>query len=129
MVERVFLDANVVLDHLTDRQPFAEYAHRLFALGETGQIALSVSSLSICNLYYLLRKLNGKEQALALLGRLVQVVEVTPVGKLEIHKALASGFNDFEDAVQTQSAEAGGNVAVIITRNKQDFLEGNIPVQ
>jgi len=29
---RIFLDTDVALDHLADRQPFAEYAHRLFAL-------------------------------------------------------------------------------------------------
>ncbi len=27
-----FLDTDVTLDHLADRQPFAEYAHRFFAL-------------------------------------------------------------------------------------------------
>ena len=26
---KVFLDTDVALDHLADRQPFAEYAHRL----------------------------------------------------------------------------------------------------
>ena len=33
----VFLDTNVVLDHLMDRQPFAEHAHRIFALADWSQ--------------------------------------------------------------------------------------------
>ncbi len=129
MVESVFLDTNVVLDHLADRQPFAECAHRLFALAETGQLKLNVSSLSFCNLYYLLRKLSGHEQALTLLSRLEQLVEITTVGKLQIHEALSSGLRDFEDAVQIFSAEENGNIDIIVTRNKRDFSTRTIPVQ
>jgi predicted nucleic acid-binding protein len=50
--DKIFLDTDVVLDHLADRQPFAEYAHRLLALAETDQLTLFVSSLSFSNLYY-----------------------------------------------------------------------------
>lgn len=128
MADHVFLDANVVLDHLADRQPFSEYAHRIFALAETGQLTLCVSSISICNLHYLLRKLNGNDQALALLDKLTQLVEITTVGSREIRAALASGFKDFEDAVQTFSAVSAENVDVVLTRNKKDFLTGIIPV-
>lgn len=66
--DKVFLDTDVVLDHLADRQPFAEYAHRLFALAETGELTVCVSSLSFSNLYYLLRKLHGHANTLTLLG-------------------------------------------------------------
>ena len=129
MADHVFLDANVVLDHLADRQPFAEHAHRLFALAETGRLTLSVSSLSICNLYYLLRKLNGHDHALALLNRLAQLVEITSVGNREIRAALGSGFKDFEDAVQTFSAGTAEKADVVLTRNQRDFLPGIMPVQ
>lgn len=47
----VFLDANVVFDPLADRQPFAEFAHRIFALAETQTIQVHVSALTFCNLY------------------------------------------------------------------------------
>jgi hypothetical protein len=40
---KIFLDTDVVLDQLADRQPFAEYAHRLFALAETGEITFCAS--------------------------------------------------------------------------------------
>jgi hypothetical protein len=52
-----------VLDHLADRQPFSEYARRLFALTEIGELTLFVSALSFSNLYYVLRKLKGHEDA------------------------------------------------------------------
>ena len=44
--DKIFLDTDVALDHLADRQPFAEYAHRLFALAETGELTVCLSSLS-----------------------------------------------------------------------------------
>lgn len=57
--DKIFLDTNVVLDHLADRQPFAEYAHRIFGLAETGELIACVSSLSFSNLYYILRYSGG----------------------------------------------------------------------
>ena len=92
MAESIFLDTNVVLDHLADRQPFPEYAHRLFAFSETGKLALSVSPLTFCNLYYLLRKLNGNEQAISLLEKLSRLVDITPVRKGEILGTLGAGY-------------------------------------
>lgn len=38
--DKIFLDTDVVLDHFADRQPFAEYAHRLFALAQTGELTV-----------------------------------------------------------------------------------------
>jgi predicted nucleic acid-binding protein len=67
--DKIFLDTDVALDHLADRQPFAEYAHRIFALAETGELTACISSLSFSNLYYILRKVNGHADALALLGK------------------------------------------------------------
>jgi hypothetical protein len=48
--EKIFLDTDVALDHLADRQPFAEYAHRIFGMAETGEIIVCVSSLCFNNL-------------------------------------------------------------------------------
>lgn len=66
--DKIFLDTDGALDQLADRQPFAEYAHRIFALAETGELTVCVSSLSFSNHDYILRKLKGHTDALALLG-------------------------------------------------------------
>jgi len=126
--DKIFLDTDVVLDHLADRQPFAEYAHRLFALAETGELVVCVSSLSFSNLYYILRKLKGHEEALALLGKLKQLVQVATVSEAEIQSALTSGFKDFEDAIQHGAAKSEGDVVAIVTRNKGDYGRSEIPV-
>lgn len=126
--DKIFLDSDVVLDHLADCQPFAEYAHRIFALAETGELTVCLSSLSFSNLYYLLRKLKGHAAALALLGKLKRLVRVAAVGEPEIHSALASGFKDFEDAIQHFAAKTEGNISAIITRNRADYSAREIPV-
>jgi predicted nucleic acid-binding protein len=126
--DKIFLDTDVALDHLADRQPFAEYAHRLFAVAEKGEITLCLSALSFSNLYYILRKLVGHGEALALLGKLKQLVRVSAVGEAEIQSALANSFKDFEDAIQHFTAKAEGDVSAIITRNKADYVGSEIPV-
>ena len=126
--DKIFLDTDIVLDHLADRQPFAEYAHRLLALAETGTLTVSISSLSFSNLYYILRKLRGHAGALALLGKLAFVVRVAVVSESEIRAALSSSFEDFEDAIQHFAAKTEGGVSAIVTRNRADYVASEIPV-
>src|SRR5438045_181404 len=124
--DKIFLDTDVALDHLADRQPFAEYAHRLFALAETGELTICVSSLSFSNLYYILRKLKDHADALALLGKLKLLVRVSGVADVEIQSALSSSFKDFEDAIQHFAAKSEGGVNAIITRDKADYRASEI---
>ena len=126
--DKIFLDTDVALDHLADRQPFAEYAHRLFALAETGELTVCASSLSFSNLYYILRKLKGHADALALLGKLKLLTRVSAVTETEINSALSSSFKDFEDAIQHFAAKAESGVSAIITRNKADYSASEIPI-
>jgi predicted nucleic acid-binding protein len=128
MADKIFLDTDVALDHLADRQPFAEYSHRLLALAETGELTVCVSSLSFSNLYYLLRKLKGHDAALVLLGKLKLLVHVSAVSESEIEAALSSGFKDFEDAIQYFAAKAEGGVNAIVTRNKADYSTSEITI-
>jgi predicted nucleic acid-binding protein len=124
--DKIFLDTDVALDHLADRQPFAEYAHRLLALAETGELTGCVSSLSFSNLYYILRKLKGHADALVLLGKLKLLVQVSAVTETEINSALSSSFKDFEDAIQHFAAKAEGGISAIVTRNKGDYSTSDI---
>ena len=126
--DKFFLDTDVALDHLADRQPFAEYAHRLFALAETGKLTICLSSLSFSNLYYILRKLKGHEDALTLLRKLALLVRISAVTGAEIESALASSFKDFEDGIQHSAAKTEGGVSAIVTRNKGDYSPSEISV-
>ncbi|MGZ8939328.1 MAG: PIN domain-containing protein [Limisphaerales bacterium] len=126
--DSIFLDSDVVLDHLADRQPFAENAHRIFALAEMREVTVCLSSLSFSNLYYILRKLKGHAEALNLLGDLRGLVRVSAVGEVEIDSALGSEFSDFEDAIQHFAAIGAGGINAIVTRNLSDYSTSKIPV-
>src|SRR5216684_638367 len=126
--DKIFLDTDVALDHLADRQPFAEYAHRIFALAEIAELTVCLSSLSFSNLYYILRKLKGHADALALHGKLKLLVRVSAVTYVEIRSALSSTFKDFEDAMQYFAAKGEGSISAIVTRNTADYFASEIPV-
>ena len=53
--------------------------------------------------------------------------KVTTIGEKEIDDALASAFDDYEDALQYYSA-LNKKVDVIVTRNKKDFAHSKLPV-
>ena len=124
----LFLDTDVVLDHLSDRQPFAEYAHRLLALAETGEVEPFVSSLTFSHLHFLLRKGRTHVETIALLVKLKQLVRVLGVGESEVASALASGFTDFGDALQYFAARTHPGIGAVITRNKADYASSALPV-
>ena len=126
--DKLFLDTDVVLDHLADRQPFAEHAHRLLALAELGQVEVCASALSFSHLHYLLRKGRTRTETRELLSRLKRVVRIAAVAEAEIQSALDSDFADFEDAIQYFAAVSAGGVTAIITRNGADYSTSRLPV-
>ena len=125
-MRRVFLDTNVVIDLLDKREPFWKDVAALFTMAYNGQVELYISSLTHATVSYLLRK-HGKEGTRALLGNLRELSKVTAVGETEVDLAMASAFDDYEDALQYFSA-ANAKVEAIVTRNKKDFQASGLPV-
>lgn len=126
-MESVFLDTDVVIDLLTDRQPYSEDIAAIFSLSEKGILELCVSSLSFNNIYYIVRKLAGHKKALELLTNLEKLVIVSPVGQEHIREGLLSGFKDFEDGIQYACASSAG-IRTIITRNVKDYAKAKCAV-
>ena len=126
--DKLFLDTDVVLDHLADRQPFAEHAHRLLALAELGQVEVCASALTFSHLHYLLRKGRTRTETRELLAKLNRLVKVVAVTEAEIQSALGSDFADFEDAIQHFAAMSAGGVTAIIARNGSDYAASRLPV-
>lgn len=125
-MKKVFLDTNIVADLFLKREPFCENSLKLFTLGFHKKIALYVSSLSYATLAYLVRKMK-KEERVLLFEKLRNITETTTVDRLTVDKALISDFSDLEDALQYYSA-VNAKVDVVLTRNKKDFVEANVPV-
>ena len=45
-----------------------------------------------------------------------------------IKRALQSGFKDFEDAIQYQTALSNPEISVVVTRNIKDYKQAELPV-
>lgn len=123
-----FLDTNVLMDFLAERQPFVQQAELLFRLAVAKRVRLYVASLSFSNLYYLLRRTHGAEAARKLLIGLQENTQLLAVNESIITQALHSNFADFEDGIQHFTAASEPVIEAIITRNGKDFRTGSLPV-
>lgn len=126
MIQRVFLDANVILDFLLLRSPYTEVAKRIFYMKEESEIDLYVSALSFGIASYYLEK--SKRNSSELIPKLLKLVEVIDLTKELIEQASISNFSDFEDALQYYSAKKVAGIDILVTRNKKDFKQSSIPV-
>jgi predicted nucleic acid-binding protein len=124
----VLFDSDVLLDVLTHRQPHYDPSAEVWALAEDRLVEGVVSSLAICNVYYILRKSSGESGARTQIRQLLDVFRVLPVDENAINDALASSMTDYEDAVQVEVA-AQVDASWIVTRNVRDFRKGSISAQ
>ena len=127
-MKRVLIDTDVILDFFFDRKPFSDDAAKILSLCESGKITGSVTSVIISNVYYLLRQTASHKKVVEKLIQLATFMEVIPTSRESVLQALNSGFTDFEDALQSFSAEADGRIDVIITRNTKDFKHSSLGV-
>jgi predicted nucleic acid-binding protein len=124
---KVVLDTDVVLDLLLDRAPHAEAAAQVFAQIEAGLLTGCVCATTVTTIHYVAEKAVGDATARQLLAQLLRLVEVAPVTRPVVEKALNSAMADFEDAVLAHAAAMSGAEAVI-TRNGRDFRGGPLRV-
>jgi predicted nucleic acid-binding protein len=124
---RLFLDTNVVLDVLTDREPwFKDSAAVLTLLDDPGVDGL-VAAHTVTTLFYLASKHLGRKRAASVLLDLLDHVTVTPLDQDLLLRALSLGWEDVEDAVQGISAQRA-EADYFVTRNPSDFPSTSVSV-
>src|SRR5690554_3416015 len=127
MKDRLFLDTNVVLDLLGERESFYDSAAKIATLADKGEIELIVSALTYPTVYYLLSKFENKERVKEKIRKFKVVAETSDLTDKIIEKGLSSNFSDFEDSLQYYCA-IKMDCKILITRNVKDFREPGIPV-
>jgi predicted nucleic acid-binding protein len=127
-VKHLFFDTNVLVDYLTDREPYAIDAELLFGCAEKKLVKIYVSAVSFNNIYYVARKVTHHNHALLLLQKLLAFTEVVDLTKSTIEEAIKSEFADFEDALQYHCALTVKKIEALVTRNEKDFRKSNITV-
>ena len=125
-MKRIFLDTNVIVDFILERDG-AEDAANILQLGEDGKIELSVSFLTMANTAYIARKGHTQEQLYNIMADLSAMLKTLPMDEVQLQQALQNPATDFEDMLQYQCAKA--NLCdIIITRNSKHFAFAEIPV-
>ena len=126
-MDKIFVDTNIVLDLLANREEFIVEAQQIFTLSDKKKVKLYISSLTIANTYYILSQQLKLTDAKQILRKFKLLVNVLPMDDKIIDLSLDSDFKDFEDAIQYHTA-IENNINIIITRNLKDFKTSKIPV-
>lgn len=124
---KLFIDTNVVLDVLAQREPWFADSARLLAHIEQGGASGHIAAHTLTTLHYLLARHLGQQKTAAVLIELTTLIRVEPVDHQVLQQALALGWRDFEDAVQAVTA-AQCQADYLVTRNPRDFKQSLVPV-
>jgi predicted nucleic acid-binding protein len=128
MKQSIFIDTDVVLDFLLNREPFSSYVSIILSLSEEKKIKVYISPLTITNCYYILRKLASHVKVIKNLQKLLLITNITSISRQDVALALHSNFKDLEDALQHFSTISHAKVDVILTRNVKDYRYSELPV-
>jgi len=126
-MQKVFLDTNIILDFLGEREEFYVPSAKLITLADRKLIKIFTSSISFSNAYYLLCKYENKKSALEKMRKFKLLCFTSITNDEVVEKAMNSEFTDFEDALQYFSA-IESDCHLIVTRNEKDFKSALIPV-
>ncbi len=124
---KVLIDTNIMLDVILEREPFVEPATDLLALVEAGRIEGYIAATTITNIFYIVRKLEGRDVALHAIARMLRGLTLCSVSFQVIQRALVLNLPDFEDGVQLACAVLE-NLDAVVTRDGNDFQGENFTV-
>lgn len=127
MKDRLFIDTNIMLDFLGERDQFYKPIAKLATLADKGMLDLVVSPISFATVNYFLTKNETSEIAKEKLRKFKIISEICKLDEHTSEKGLNSSFKDFEDALQYFSA-IDSDCDIIITRNGKDFKASLIPI-
>jgi predicted nucleic acid-binding protein len=121
-----FIDTDVLIDYLCKRQPFYENAKRVFVLRQNNLYIGYISTQSVANIFFTLRKQLAVPERKNLLLSVCRLFPPCNISSEMTFKALEDEtFSDFEDHIQMQCA-VNVNADFIVTRNIKDFTNSKI---
>ena len=121
----LLIDANIVLDVLQNRENFVKESAMIWKLCETEQAKGYISTLSFANIMYILRKELTSDKIEEAYHKLGLIFEFADFSSSILSKAVEMNWKDFEDAVQSATAEQI-HADYIITRNVRDFTRSKV---
>lgn len=121
----LLIDANIILDVLLNRPDYVKDSAMIWKLCETEQMKGYVSTLTFANLVYIMRKQLAPEKIEDVFHKLNLIFEFADFSVSDLTHAADLNWKDFEDAVQSVTAERI-HADYIITRNVRDFSKSRV---
>lgn len=126
-LSRALVDANVVLDLVLAREPWATHAKPLWDARDAGRIDLCLPASVLTDVFYICRKQIGADKAKQAVVECLLRFTILPVDRGLWEAALVLAGADFEDNVQIACAVATA-MDFIVTRDPDGFAHAPIPV-
>lgn len=123
---KILIDTNVILDVLCARPEHVEDSLKVFKYCEANQITGYVSTLSIPNIVYIMRKELDNEKIKEILNTLTSIFTVVDLRESDLIKGADLDFSDYEDSLQSVCASRV-KANYIVTRNIKDFKNSTVP--
>jgi predicted nucleic acid-binding protein len=123
---RIFVDANIILDVLLEREDFFEESKEVMALCKLQKSALAPHTIS--NIFFITRKDFTAKERKEILLNILEYINIVPTGKYQVVQALKNDkIEDFEDALQLECAREF-NADFIVSRDTDGFANTDIEV-
>ena len=127
MKKRIFVDTNILLDVLLEREGFYCDALKIWANAEEGNVEACIAAISLNNVHYVLRKLKSETTAMIAVKILLQIFKVVPVDAEILRRAVDFHDRDFEDDIQLQCA-LKAKCSQLFTRNPNHYDHSAIAI-
>lgn len=124
---KILLDTNVVVDLLLLREPWAAEAKEIWRAAADGRLDCYVSASAMTDIYYICRKICGKNGARQAVRDCLDSLFIVPVDETQLEQAYALATMDFEDALQIVCA-TNSQLDAIVTRDQTGFVNSPVPV-
>lgn len=100
MSNNLFINTDIILDIVLDREEFFENSSSIFGLYENGELILFTSPSIIINAQYTGQRLISKEKCKLTINYLLNYFTILEANLSILKKAYQSKFSDIEDAIQ-----------------------------
>lgn len=118
---RIFLDTNITIDILTNRQPFCNDSIACYKKAVLNGDKIFVSTVSIADIMYITKsKFSDKTQQLQTVLQFINTLKIAKINSRDLKFAFTGIMSDFEDALQSYCAKRY-HIDYLITRNPKDF--------
>ena len=124
---KVFIDTNIAIDALRSNPEFEADAKRVFQLIWQGKITPYMCVNSLTDIFYIIKKVQGANNAKNTIANLITAVNITPLNANDCKNALALPINDFEDAIIAVCAKKI-NADCIVSRDEL-FIKAETDVE